>query len=151
MKLKLFLLFLIIPFLGYAQSQNVVENTYGSIVIFDGNNCTLNTGITKIKYNYPDSGWISIYFNKTELFLELEPLENSVIEDFPFLGEERKVNTREFVDSKGMQFKVFLMLDKPERAEVHFLILNENQKFEHYISFMSEDYVNVFFKKIQGE
>jgi len=147
MKIKL-ILFLLIPIIGVSQSSKVKENTYGSIIVY-AEGIHLWKGITTIKYNFPENGWISTYTNKSPQF-ELKPIDESFETEIEFYEEKRKVLIKDFINTKeksNLKIKVVVMLDKPERAEVHFYIYDDEGNMEPMMSLMSEDYVDEFYNK----
>lgn len=145
MKIKLILL-LLIPIIGVSQSFKVKENTYSSIVVY-GDGIQVLKGITSIKYNSPEKGWISTFANNSPQF-ELKPIEESFETELEFYGEKRKVLIRNFINTKDdLKFQLFIMLDKPERAEVHFFIYDDEGNMEPMLSLMSEEYIDEFYNK----
>lgn len=145
MKIKIILL-LLIPIIGFSQTFKVKENTYGSIIVY-GDGIHLLKGITSIKYNFPEKGWISTYTNKSPQF-ELKPIDESFETELEFYEEKRKVLIKNFINTKDdLKFQLIIMLDKPERAEVHFYIYDDEGNMEPMMSLMSEDYVDEFYNK----
>lgn len=145
MKIKIILL-LLIPFVGFSQTFKVKENTYGTIIIYSDGIQVLK-GITSIKYNFPENGWVSTFTNGVTQF-ELKPIEESFITELEFYDEKRKVLIKNFINIKDdLKFQLFIMLDKPERAEVHFFIYDDEDNMELMQSLMSEEYVDEFYDK----
>lgn len=145
MKIKLLLL-LLIPIIGVSQSSKVKEITYNSIIVY-AEGLHLLKGATTIKYNFPEKGWISTFTNNSPQF-ELKPIEESFETELEFYEEKRKVLIRSFINTKDdLKFQLFIMLDKPERAEVHFFIYDDEGNMEPILSLMSEEYIDEFYNK----
>lgn len=151
MKIKLILL-LLIPIIGVSQTDGVVENTYSSVLVYT-DSLNLLRGTTTIKYNFPENGWISTFTNKSQQF-ELKPIGESFVAEIEFYGETRTVLINNFIDTKkisDLKIKVVVMLDKPERAEVHFYIYDDEGNFQPMQSLMSEEYVKEYINKNRTE